>query len=1111
MSIIGIAGMMIDNHSWTIVFFALICFAAPHEQVGDDYGYGLRELVAGDSPLESIECQVQLAVGQIMLEEGPPQEILHCILDEPDDMGYNLYEIKGLEEDEFSRIKKEVIAGGHHRYEFSGVKRSRGAPIEASLFGGETSSATSQSIYVTESGHNGKPQSIKKKSRRQENRINHRSLYKLEGVSTVLVVRVIALDASTSCSPNDCRVHTFGGYDDQGVLDDMNMKSQIDDCSYGKLKFVEPPDNSLYPDVIGGVVTINLNKIVVGVHHGTLLDWLISETPQKSGPLDAYDHIMFFMPSGVDFNGAAAYGYVPGAYTWYKDSYSLATGIQLHELGHNLGLGHAGEDGSSYGDGSCYMGYGGFDVKMCYNAAKNYYLGWYSEFYQEFNPVWETSKLYYLVGLTDYDEALASSEQSRYTIVLRIETFENESLYLGYNRAEKMNIDVKEFRDKVTVVRAEGQYQSWVEGGLGPGQRYSTPIVNGSGLSLEIVVCECVAGSPDYAVVSIHQYGESPLCVPQSPIASWQSYNGTLRDGLVAHYTFDSNQYYLDTSGHGNHAFEFGNPTFISDGAIGQALSFDGLDDYLELPDIPELDFETSDFTLTFWYRVSDDQSGRPVIIGNKNWKSPSNPGWAVSSNYGPGSNGDDLAINLSDGITKIDGNKAIDVDFDTWHFIAVRVKRGDKMSLLRTNEGSYVLQEDAISSIGSLSTNFKIRIGTSHDGCGAIFSKMDIDDLAIWSRAVSSEEVESIWMAARKRGFNVLHTYDFPNVQYFKRPGPLIAKYEFENDLSDSTSNNLGGILTGAGLTFISTNDGCHVNINNADFQQKSYVTLPNSTLFDFGRDTSFTISFWHRTSADFSSAETSIISNKDWLSGRNPGWTIGVGDDGRFEWNAGDGSNRCDYDGPAGMMTDGQWHHVAFSLLRGADGQITLYFDGKVLDQKSCVLNSMSSGYPINVGTDGRGGIAWPGFYTGDIDKIAIFRSALEHVHVFALYSQGRDETGTDAPSVSPTNLAPTMTPTKLPTVSPLTVSPTSRPHGPSSEPTPYPTASPATSIPTISPTTNKPTVHLTDSPTVQPSSTPVAKAPTTLPISTPSSSPTTVWQSKQAKRAGRTPTSV
>jgi predicted Zn-dependent protease len=30
--------------------------------------------------------------------------------------------------------------------------------------------------------------------------------------------------------------------------------------------------------------------------------------------------------------------------------------VQLHELGHNLGLSHSGEDDGGYGDSSCYMG-----------------------------------------------------------------------------------------------------------------------------------------------------------------------------------------------------------------------------------------------------------------------------------------------------------------------------------------------------------------------------------------------------------------------------------------------------------------------------------------------------------------------------------------------------------------------------------------------------------------------------------------------------------------------------------------------------------------------------------------------------------------------------------
>lgn len=334
---------------------------------------------------------------------------------------------------------------------------------------------------------------------------------------------------------------------------------------------------------------------------------------------------------------------------------------------------------------------------------------------------------------------------------------------------------------------------------------------------------------------------------------------------MVAHYNFDGN--YLDTSGNRFHAFEFGNPAFVSDGVVGQALSFDGVDDYIELPSTPELGFGNADFTLTFWYRVSGDQVGKPAIIGNKDFRSASNVGWLVSSNYGSGSNGDDLAINLSDGSATIDSSKATDVGSNTWHFVAVRVKRGDKMSLLRSDKGSYILQEDSISTLtGSLSTGNKIRIGTDHRDCGVSFTKMDLDDLGIWSRALSSEEVEQIWMAGRKSGFNVLQAYDSPNGNDSSRPTGMVAKFDFENDFLDSTANDLAGVLTdGGGLAFEHVSDGYYISFNN-DLAEKTFVTLPSSSLFDFGADMPFTVAVWVRTTADFS-------------SGDHPLWLIKIG----------------------------------------------------------------------------------------------------------------------------------------------------------------------------------------------------------------------------------------
>eukprot|EP00956_Cyclotella_meneghiniana_P028561 scaffold66857_cov66-Cyclotella_meneghiniana.AAC.3 len=228
--------MKLIMHS-SIVLLALGCYPSLSEGVR-----GMRKVPNGK--IGSIECEVEVAVGHFD-EEGPPQEILHCNLKEPDEFGNILYEVKGLEEEEFERIKNKVTSVGATLYEFPGSTRSKGKPATQSLFGGN-SPATTQTLDVRKPGKF-IPQAIEKGNEDKRGK-GHRSLYNLQGVSKVLAVRIVALDSQTTHSVNNCRARTFGGLDDEGVMDDMNMKSQIDACSYGKLKFVEPDDNPLYPD-----------------------------------------------------------------------------------------------------------------------------------------------------------------------------------------------------------------------------------------------------------------------------------------------------------------------------------------------------------------------------------------------------------------------------------------------------------------------------------------------------------------------------------------------------------------------------------------------------------------------------------------------------------------------------------------------------------------------------------------------------------------------------------------------------------------------------------------------------------------------------------------------
>lgn len=329
-----------------------------------------------------------------MNDEEMAPEILHCILDDDDDTNDgsapHILEIEGLDESELQRLKDEVTASGYsgkytvdddgssrsrnHRYAFPGatVKKKKGNGTsknkeEANVLSvpgrgpgskvGGTTSHKYQANKVDKHHHppnvangyesNHRRQLLKRVrgSNTATNDPTRNLAIRKTGISTVLLLRIEAPDASTSCSHQDCAAHTFGGYDSSGVLDDMNMVSQSKDCSWGKFQFVPPNQDTmmvnnhpnfnadLYPDLINGTATITFTENVVGVHHGTVLDWAIAAAPSLVGSLGQYDHVMVFMPPGVAMGGAAAWGYVGWKYSWYADGYSLETGVQLHELG----------------------------------------------------------------------------------------------------------------------------------------------------------------------------------------------------------------------------------------------------------------------------------------------------------------------------------------------------------------------------------------------------------------------------------------------------------------------------------------------------------------------------------------------------------------------------------------------------------------------------------------------------------------------------------------------------------------------------------------------------------------------------------------------------------
>lgn len=156
--------------------------------------------------------------------------------------------------------------------------------------------------------------------------------------------------------------------------------------------------------------------------------------------------------------------------------------------------------------------------RMCFNAAKSWFLGWYSEDGKDGHELIQPKLGNWKGRLTGVDAYLnnANYNDQDYKVVLKIETQEEDSeeypdLYVMYNRKQGINAEVQGFEDKVTIVSQfrEAGAQSWVEGSLdgSPGNNvFQQSNFDNTGLTLIIKVCYTIEDgpNPDFAMVLVY-------------------------------------------------------------------------------------------------------------------------------------------------------------------------------------------------------------------------------------------------------------------------------------------------------------------------------------------------------------------------------------------------------------------------------------------------------------------------------------------------------------------------------------------------------------------------------------------------------------------------------
>ncbi|MBE7444943.1 MAG: LamG domain-containing protein [Planctomycetia bacterium] len=266
--------------------------------------------------------------------------------------------------------------------------------------------------------------------------------------------------------------------------------------------------------------------------------------------------------------------------------------------------------------------------------------------------------------------------------------------------------------------------------------------------------------------------------------------------GLNALYLFDekSGSTAKDYSGNGNTGILF-NGTVWTKGKINNALFFDGVNDYVEVPNSESIN-PSKAVTVSAWiYPIAPGQSQDSKII-SKRHQTLSNDNYSLGFTS---TNRPQARVIVGGGPKIINGPV---LSLNAWHHL-VGVYNGSTLKLYVN--GVEVASTTAAGSIDS--STHPLRIGTRAFDPADRYFQGNIDDVRIYSLALSDQEVQDLHRSAEMVTVSMQARY------MFEEGAGTIA--------TDLSGNNRNGTITGATWTTGKIGGGLN-------FDGNDYVTIP-------------------------------------------------------------------------------------------------------------------------------------------------------------------------------------------------------------------------------------------------------------------------------------------
>lgn len=336
----------------------------------------------------------------------------------------------------------------------------------------------------------------------------------LTGTRRAVVMVVDFSDGAVGCSDGAIANLMFDG--------NRSVNGLYQASSYGDLSFPGDTDNDGSPDVFRVSIAASLSDACDA--HG----WAAAADAALPGQVNLgdYQHRVYVLPSGGSCGWAGLGSVGCGSYCRSWVNTCNLPDVYAHELGHNLGMGHASTDDnndgtidSEYGDRSDFMGIGGVGYRHLAGPHKHQ-LGWLSGA-QEID----------LAGGGTQTRVLAPLHLDRgvalYPQVFRVTRSQGDGhYYVSYRRAEGYDVNLPSGyagRTSVHVYAGSGSIQSRLVARLQDGETFDDPVTgftvtqlshDGVSATLQLSLGEvCAAAAPQLEIEPV-----VPWAVPQQTV-----------------------------------------------------------------------------------------------------------------------------------------------------------------------------------------------------------------------------------------------------------------------------------------------------------------------------------------------------------------------------------------------------------------------------------------------------------------------------------------------------------------------------------------------------------------------------------------------------------------